>query len=182
MWIFPIPQIMLLVYGNILIDSSKANIHKVHSAPDVIYNSLKKFASPLDQVKMPLAVSFQSHQWIYVLLMSIWTATLKNTMLCYQELHDQDGVVLWYCFLQHFASTTVKNLIEAYSQLSETKLQLSLFQENVLNITNAVCAPIRCLIRAKETPASNTFFLSCSLCRLQSWRPSLISSDVRTTR
>jgi hypothetical protein len=41
-------------------------------------------------------------------------------------------------FLQHFSGTVVENLIEAYSQLSENKIQLSLFQDNVLNFTNAV--------------------------------------------
>jgi hypothetical protein len=77
---------------------------------------------------------------------------MKTIMLHYQELHDQDEVVLWFCFLQHFAGTTVENLIEAYSQLSETKIQLSLFQDNVLNFTNAVRLPIRQLLKAKETP------------------------------
>jgi hypothetical protein len=120
-----------LNYGNILIDSSKADIYKVQAARDHIRNNLKKFSSPPDPTKMPLAsqqlVSFQNRQWIYVLLMSVWTAAMKTIMLCYQELHDQDGIVLWYCFLQHFAGTKVENLIEAYSQLSETKIQLSLF-------------------------------------------------------
>jgi hypothetical protein len=83
---------------------------------------------------MPLAskqsVSFHNRQWIYVLLMTVWTSTMKTIMLRYQELHDNDGIVHWYCFLQHFAGTTIENLVEAYSQLSETKLQVHLFLDN----------------------------------------------------
>jgi hypothetical protein len=89
--------------------------------------------------------------------MSVWSTAMKTIMLRYQELHDQDGVVLWYCFLQHFAGTTIENLIEAYSQLSENKIQLSLFQDNVLDFTNAVRIPIRRLIKAKETPSFQHF-------------------------
>ncbi len=110
---------------------------------------------------MPLAsrqlVSFQNRHWIYVLLMSVWSASMKAIMLRYQELHDQDGVVLWYCFLQHFAGTTIENLIEAYSQLSETKIQLSLFQDNVLLFTNAIRNPIRCILKANQVPKFSAF-------------------------
>jgi hypothetical protein len=77
---------------------------------------------------------------------------MKMIMLCYQEFHGQDGVVLWFCFLQHFSGTTVENLIDAYSQLSESKVQLSLFQENVLSFTNAIQVPIRCLLKANQLP------------------------------
>jgi hypothetical protein len=150
-----------LNYGNILIDSSKADIHKVQATWDLIRNNLKKFSSPPNPMKIPLAsqqlVSFQNRQLIYVLLMSVWTAAMKTIMLCYQELHDQDGIILWFCFLQHFAGTTVENLIKAYSQLSETKIQLSLFQDNVLHFTNAVCIPICRLIKAKEAPSFQHF-------------------------
>jgi hypothetical protein len=60
---------------------------------------LKKILSLPDPKTMPLAskqlVSFQNRQWIYVLLMSVWSAAMKTIMLHYQELHDKDGVVLW---------------------------------------------------------------------------------------
>jgi hypothetical protein len=148
-------------YGNLLIDSSKADMTKIQAAHDTIRSNLKKFSSPPDPVKMPLAskqlISFQNRQWIYVLLMAVWSANMKTIMLRYQELHDQDGVVLWYCFLHHFAGTTVENLIEAYSALSETKIQLCLFQDNVLEYTNAIRLPIRRLIKANETPSFQHF-------------------------
>lgn len=96
---------------------------------------------------MPLAakklVSFQNCQWIYILLQMICTAHMKTIMSRYQELHEQDGIILWFCFLQHFAGTTTENLIEAYSQLSENKMQLSHFHGNILNFTNAISTPIQ---------------------------------------
>jgi hypothetical protein len=75
----------------------------------------------------------------------------------YLEFHDYDGVVLYYCFLKHFAGTNVENLIEAYQGLTETKLQLHLFQNNVPNFTNAVRKPIRQLMKAREEPSLQHF-------------------------
>jgi hypothetical protein len=70
----------------------------------------------------------------------------------YHEIHAQDGVVLWFCFLHHFASTSTENIIEAYSLLSESKVRLSLYNGNVLNFTNATQAHLHHLIKANETP------------------------------
>jgi hypothetical protein len=93
-------------YGNILIDSSQASLEKVQQAWDEIHSALKKFSSTPDPVKMPQAsqklVSFQNRKWLYKFLRNTWTPNMKTIMLRYQELHDQDGVVLWYCFLTHF--------------------------------------------------------------------------------
>jgi hypothetical protein len=129
---------------------------KIQAAYDSIHSSLRKFTTVPDLVKMLEAskklVSFQNHQWIYILFMSVWSACMKTIMLCYQELHDQDGVVLWFCFLQHFAGTTVENLIDAYFQLSKSKIQLSLFHENVLSFTSAIQVPIRRLLKANQSP------------------------------
>jgi hypothetical protein len=143
-------------YGNILIDSSSTTIEKMQQARDNIRNALLKFSSPPDPIKMPLAskqlVSFQNREWIYTLLMTVWTSSMKAIMQRYEEVHDQDGVVLWFCFLKHFAGTTTENLIKAYSHLTETKIQLSRFDNNVLQFTNFVRGPICHLIKAKETP------------------------------
>jgi hypothetical protein len=148
-------------HGNFLIDASQATIEKVQAARDKIRANLQQFTSPPDPKTMLLAskqlVSFQNRQWLYVLLMTVWSTGMKTLMLHYQELHDQDGVVLWHCFLQHFAGTTIENMIEAYSQLSETKLQLHLFQVNILNFTNAVRHPIHRLMKAREAPSFQHF-------------------------
>jgi hypothetical protein len=124
---------------------------------DEIRSSLDNFTTQPDPVKSPVnagyLVPFQNRQWIYVLLQNTWTPEMKVIMQRYQELHDQDGVLLFFLFLQHFAGTTTENLIEAYSQLSDSKLQLSLYQGNVLQFTNAIRVPVRRLLKAKETPS-----------------------------
>jgi hypothetical protein len=134
-------------FGNTLIDSSTATLEKVQQARDDIRASLKKFSSAPDPDTMPLAsqrlVSFQNRQWLYTLLQNLWSSNMKTIMLHYQELHVQDGVILWYCFLTHFASTTTENLIVAYSSLNETKLQLSRFENNILKFTNAIRHSVR---------------------------------------
>jgi len=148
-------------YGNILIDSSSVTLEKLQATRDKIRTSLQKFSTPPDPKTMPLAsqqlVSFQNRQWIYALLQNVWGPTMKTIMLRYQEAHDKDGVLLWFCFLKHFAGTTVENLIEAYSLLTESKLQLSLFNDNVLDFTNAVRAPLRRLLKANEQPGFQHF-------------------------
>jgi hypothetical protein len=58
----------------------------------------------------------------------------------------------------------MENLIEAYSQLSKSKFNLHLFQDNILKFTNAVRAPIRCILKANEQPSFQNFltvFHSC---------------------
>jgi hypothetical protein len=107
--------------GNILIDSSTATLEKNQKACDDIRSALKKFSSAPYPIKMPLApqqlVSFQNHRWIYTLLQNSWSTTMKT--------------ILWYCFLTHLTGTSAENPTLAYPQLSKTKLQLSLFQNNV---------------------------------------------------
>jgi len=71
--------------------------------------------------------------------------------------HDKDGVLLWFCFLKLLAGTTIENLIEAYSLLTESKLKLSLFNDNVLDFMNAVRAPLCLLLKANEQPSFQHF-------------------------
>jgi hypothetical protein len=118
----------------------------MQEACDNIRLSLAQFTASSNPVKSPInagyLVSFQNRQWIYVLLQNTWSSNMKLIMQHYQEQHDQDGILLYYLFLQHFASTTTENLIEAYTQLQDSKLQPSLYQGNVLNFTNAIQIPV----------------------------------------
>lgn len=91
----------------------------------------------------------------------VWTPNMKSIMQPYNELCDQDGVILWYCFLNHFVGTTTKNLIEAYSHLTETKIQLSNFNGNILQFTNYIRTPIQRLLKAKENPTFQHFLYVC---------------------
>jgi hypothetical protein len=72
-------------YGNILLDSSVATIEKMQQARNTVRNALSKFSSPPDPVKMPLAskqlVSFQNREWIYTLLMTVWTSNIMKAIM-----------------------------------------------------------------------------------------------------
>jgi hypothetical protein len=146
---------------NLLIDSSEATFDNVKAARDTIRNNLTTLSNAPCPKKQPKAaqqlVSFQNRQWIYTLLQNTWTPHMKAIMQKYHEVHGQDGVVLWYCFLHHFAGTSTENIIEAYSQLSESKVKLSLYQGNVHKFTNAIRVPLRRLIKANETPSIHHF-------------------------
>jgi len=67
--------------------------------PEDVHQHIAQFTQHCISIKMPLAsrqlVSFQYRQCIYVLLMTVWTSAMKSIMLQYQELHDNDGIVLW---------------------------------------------------------------------------------------
>jgi hypothetical protein len=125
--------------------------------------TLLKKNSPPDPIKMPLAskqlpleskqhISFQNHEWFCTLLMTVWTSNMKAIMQCYEEVHVQDGIALWFSFLNSFAGTMMENLIEAYSHLTKSKIQLSNFYNNFLHFTNFFRAPICHLLKAKEIP------------------------------
>jgi hypothetical protein len=148
-------------YGNLLQDPSQAMLEKVQAARDKVRNQVEKFTTVPDPVKMPLSsqalVSFQNREWIYVLLMNVWSLTMQAIMNRYQEAHEQDGVVLWFCFLQEFAGTTTATIIQANTMLLDAKLQLSLFGNDISNFTNYVRAPVRCLLKAKEKPSCQNF-------------------------
>jgi hypothetical protein len=149
------------VYGNFLLDSSNATLEKIQAARDTNKAIIDKHTSRPDPIKMPIAsknlVSFQNRSWIYVLLQTVWTASMKALMSKYQEVHNNDGVVLWYCFLCHFAGTAKENISQACSLLTESKLRLSNFNGNILKFTNFIRNPVRRLLKANESPTYQHF-------------------------
>jgi hypothetical protein len=156
------------VYGNLLQDASKATFENVIAARTSVRNSVNQLTATPDPKKMPLTsqklVSYQNRDWMYVLLMSVWSLTMQAIMDRYQETHEQDGVMLWFCFLQEFAGTTTANVIQANAMLLDTKLQMNNFNNNILSFTNYVRAPIRSLLKAREPPSRQHFisvFHSC---------------------
>ena len=148
-------------YGNLLHDASQATLEKVQAARDKVRKTVESLTATPDPKKMPLTaqhlVSYQNRDWIYVLLMNVWSLAMQAIMNRYQEHHGQDGVVLWFCFLKEFAGTTTANVIQANAMLMDAKLQLQLFGNNILSFTNYVRAPIRCLLKAKEPPTCQHF-------------------------
>ena len=84
--------------------------------------------------------------------MSSWTPNMIAIMSKHLEAHDGDGVVLLFCFIKHFAGATTENIIDAYQHLTESKIQLALFKNDVAAFTNAVRAHTRQLANANEQP------------------------------
>ena len=82
--------------------------------------------------------------------MSSWTPNMIAIMSKYLEAHD--GVVLLFCFIKHFAGATTENIIDANQHLTESKIQLALFKNDIAAFTNAVRAPTRQLANANEQP------------------------------
>jgi len=155
-------------YGNLLQDASQATLAKVLAARDSVQNTVNKLTATPDPKKMPITaqrlVSYQNRDWIYILLMSVWSVTMQAIMDRCQETHEQEGVVLWFCFLQEFAGTTTANVIQATAMLLDSKLQLRNFNNNILSFTNYIRAPIRSLLKAREPPSCQHFisvFHSC---------------------
>jgi hypothetical protein len=74
----------------------------MQAARDHITSSLEQFTAPPDPIKSPVnasyLVSFQNRQWIYVLLQNTWSSNMKLIMKRYQELHEEDGVLLYFYF------------------------------------------------------------------------------------
>jgi len=147
--------------GNLLIDASTATLDTVKDMHDRLLRGLEHLKTAPDPKKNPddaqKLVSFQNRQWIYCLLQNSWTSNMKTIMQKYHEVHGNDGVILYYCFLRHFAGTNAENIVEAYSQLSESKVKLSLYNGDVSKFTNAIRAPIHRLIKAKENPSVHHF-------------------------
>ena len=68
--------------------------------------------------------SKQHHQWIAECLSNSWTATVKDTMDAYEEDHKGDGIIMWMCFLQEYASSSHEAIIAAEEALHPSKLKL----------------------------------------------------------
>ena len=83
-------------------------------------------------------ISFQNRQMIYTLLTTSWTDDMIKHMSKYLEVHGRDGIVQYYCFLQHFEGTTTEDIIEATLLLIPDKMQLHVFNGNVTNYTSSI--------------------------------------------
>ena len=145
--------------GNLLDDPSQATMTNVQAARDLVRKTVKSIKSKpkAGSREAECLVSFQNRGWIYDLLLSSWTPSMLAKMSKYLENHDKDGVVLLYCFIKHFAGATKENIIDAYQQLTESKIQLTLFKNDVSAFTNAIRIPTRQLANCHEEPTFQHF-------------------------
>jgi hypothetical protein len=140
--------------GNLLEDASQATMENVQAARDLVRTTVKKIKSKpkSGSYDADCLVSFQNRGWFYDLLLGSWTPSMLATMNKYLENHDKDGIVLYYCFLKHFAGAATENIIDAYQQLTEAKVQLGLYKNDILAFTAAIRIPTRQLANAQDKP------------------------------
>ena len=86
-------------------------------------------------------VSYQNRQWLYNLFMNSWSASMTSTMDKFLESYNGDVAALLYCFMLHFTGASTENIIQVNQQLTETKIQLSIYKNDVSAFTNAVHVP-----------------------------------------
>ena len=130
--------------GNLLDDASKATLENVQAARNIVRQTVKsiRVKPKAGSFEADCLVSFQNRSWFYDLLLGSWTPTMLSLMSKYLEDHDKDGVVLYYCFLKEFAGASKENIIDAYQQLTEAKVQLRLYKNDVKAFTNAIRIPV----------------------------------------
>ena len=140
--------------GNLLDDPSKATLENVRQVRDIVRKTVNvlQIKPKAGSVESEHLTSFQNRMWFYDLLLSSWTDNMLSTMSKYLENHDGDGIVLYYCFLKHFAGATKANIIAAYAELTEAKVQLHLYNNDVSAFTNAVRIPTHKLVNCQKRP------------------------------
>jgi hypothetical protein len=140
--------------GNLLDDPSKATLENVQQVRDIIRNTMNNLHTKpkVGSFESKHLTSFQNRMWFYDVLLSSWTENMLSVMSKYLENHGGNGVVLYYCFLKHFAGATKANIIAAYAELTEAKVQLSLYNNEVHAFTNAIRIPTRKLVNCQKQP------------------------------
>ena len=165
-------------YGNLLDDTSQATIETVKLARDNVRRCVNQMtvlpSDPLSLDALAL-VSYQNRQCIYTMLVGAWSDEVKIIMSKYLEVHQNDGVTLFFLFCQHYAGTTTEHLIEAYSQLTEFKVQLPLFNGDVTKFTAYCRKPFRRLIASNADITIYDFMkvyqgcIDCDNVEFQAW-------------
>jgi len=87
----------------------------------------------------PAAVYFafkQYRSWIAEFIKNSITSNDRLMLEAYEEYHDGDGVVLFFCFLQEYSGATREALVLAEEALHPLKLSLSNFNHNIKAFTN----------------------------------------------
>jgi len=109
------------------------DLENVQQVRDIVHKTTDSLQTKpkASSIKSEHLTSFQNRMWFYNLLLGFWTPNMLSIMSKYLENHDGDGIILFYCFLKHFASATRANIIAAYTKLPEANVQLHLYNNDV---------------------------------------------------
>ena len=122
---------------NILDSYAGVTLPQVKATRDAI----RQTVAALDRVPTardraaPHYASKQHRSWIAEFIKNSISSTVRSTLDAYEEDHDGDGVVLYYCFLQEFSGATREALVLAEEALHPLKLSLSNFNQDVKAFT-----------------------------------------------
>jgi hypothetical protein len=126
------------VVQNLLDTYAGITLAQVESTCDEI----RRIVAALDRVptaRDPAAVPFASKQhrsWIAEFIKNSITSNVRSTLEAYEEDHDGDGVVLFFCFLQEYSGATREALVLAEEALHPLNLSLSNFNQDIKAFTN----------------------------------------------
>jgi hypothetical protein len=117
-------------------------LHEEHWPPNLRWlDEARRTITVLDCVPTaqdpaaPHYASKQHHSWIAEYIKNSITSTVRATLDAYEEDHDGDGIVLFFCFLQEFLGATREALVLAEEALNPMKLRLSNFNQDVKAFT-----------------------------------------------
>ena len=88
-----------------------------------------------------------------------------------------NGIVLYYCFLQHFEGTTTEDIIKATLLLVPDKMQLDLFDGNVTSNTTSIRRPVRKLQKSNHEISLHIYihtFMDAPTAPMMNLRPTSI--------
>jgi hypothetical protein len=109
------------IFQNLLDNYSGITLAQVKATRDEVratVNALDRVPTARD----PAAVHFASKQhrsWIHEFIRNSITSNVCSTLEAYDEDHDGDGIVLYYCFLQEFSGATWEVLVLTEEALCE---------------------------------------------------------------
>jgi hypothetical protein len=124
-------QNLLENYSGITLTQVKATRDEVHAT----VNALNRVPTAHDPATIHFA-SKQHHSWIHEFIRNSITSNVWSTLEAYDEDHDGDDIVLYYCFLQEFSGTTREALVLAKEALHPMKLQLINFNKAIKAFTS----------------------------------------------
>jgi hypothetical protein len=88
-------------YGNLLDDTSQATIESLKLARDNVHCCIDQTTTlPLNPLSLDdlALVSYQNRQCLYTMLVGAWSDEVKLVRGKYLEVHQNDGITLFYLF------------------------------------------------------------------------------------
>jgi hypothetical protein len=126
------------IFQNLLENYSGITLAQVKATRDEVratVNALDRVPTARDPTASHFA-SKQHQSWIHEFIRNSITLNVRSTLEAYDEDHDGDGIVLYYCFLQEFSGATREALVLAEEALHPMKFQPINFNQDIKAFTS----------------------------------------------